>query len=127
MNDLLKQLLACKHFRWMRGMKVGNCTIQKVTSKYVIIDGGHEVPKDIMGLVYPLDMEDPATKGCLLALVREAWRCPAAFAYAVWTENSEIDYWKVECGDPPDRWICQGKTESEALIKALLAATKAVP
>ena len=57
--ELGKRLVACKHFRWMPGM---------------LTDLGERVmDPDIFYLGTFPDFRDPATLGCLLALVREAW------------------------------------------------------
>jgi hypothetical protein len=66
-------------------------------------------------------LTDPATLGCLLALVREAWGDPLAYTmayYGRWTLCSDRD----EAIDPGD-----GATEAEALIAALEAAPLTVP
>jgi hypothetical protein len=58
LEDLGRRAVACKHWRWMDGM---------VTFGFV----GEDVP----------DLSDPATLGCLLALVREAWKGNVAPVY----------------------------------------------
>ena len=70
-EELGRRALACRHWRWMGGMKL------IVPSKH---DGatGYTVRLQQDGYVpnpneHP-DLADPATLGCLLALVREAWR-----------------------------------------------------
>ena len=72
--SLSMRAVACKRFRLMPGM-VGRCGWRV---KYVSLDGsvdwGEEwtVRPDSIGDWLP-DFDDPATLGCLLALVREAW------------------------------------------------------
>jgi len=62
-SDLAKRAVACKHWRWMPGMlAIVGVERQRVLSE--------KLP------AYPdwlPDLKDPATLGCLLALVREAW------------------------------------------------------
>lgn len=60
------------------------------------------------------DLTDPATLGCLLALVREAWGDPAAHVVP------DGD-WHVY-GDMPETEYGIGDSEAEALVAALEAA-----
>lgn len=58
--ELAKRAVACKRWRWMAGMLTINGTrIQRT-------------PNVEITAAWP-DLDDPATLGCLLALVREAW------------------------------------------------------
>jgi hypothetical protein len=60
------------------------------------------------------DLTDPATLGCLLALVREAYRL------RLWLASSrDGDRWYV---DAASGTLAHGKTEGEALVTALEAA-----
>ena len=73
------------------------------------------------------DLSDPATLGCLLALVREAWGC------AVIT-SPDYDYDDDEARQGPNvvgwravetvrwMWVGGGTTEAEALVVALEGA-----
>ena len=72
MNELAKRAVACKHWRWMPGMKwllpegaEGYWPLSYRSGRYP------EVPEGVP--VIP-DLTDPATLGCLLALVRETWK-----------------------------------------------------
>jgi hypothetical protein len=65
------------------------------------------------------DFRDPATLGCLLALVREAWvdlhmvaHCDDRYGKTVW--------WLSRWGDLPRS--CECSTEAAALVAALEAA-----
>ncbi len=60
------------------------------------------------------DISDPATLGCVLALVREAWGDSAAHAVP------DGD-WHIY-GDMPETEYAIGDTEAEALVAALEAA-----
>ena len=69
---------------------------------------------DSKGPILP-DLTDPATLGCLLALVREAWMCPKV---SVRYEMGRI--WR--CVHQDGAWLGEGKSEAEALVAALEAA-----
>lgn len=113
--ELGRRLVACKHFRPMRGMR----DVQGRTWDDSLLwrwNSACDVP----------DLTDPATLGCVLALVRAAWGKP----------NGVVNY-ANECGSDPRGWYyCwvsndgrQGggihwysRTEAEALVAALEAA-----
>ena len=62
------------------------------------------------------DLADPATRGCLLALVREAWGDPMPMVDTL----GAGPYWSVWSGH-----VCRARgcaTEAEALVVALEAA-----
>ena len=68
------------------------------------------------------DLTDPATLGCLLALVREAWKDPGATCAPVVSGQIHLEDWEIVWYAPHlDREI-RGATEASALVAALLAA-----
>jgi len=89
LEDLGRRAVACKHWRWMRGMLASNGE-EYVRVFYVSANHLHliEFEDDEFGMVrIPKDtclipdLSDPATIGCLLALVREAWKGNVAPVY----------------------------------------------
>lgn len=108
--------LACKHWRWMPGM-LGLSMQSSSRSIWIrVVDP----PNDDTTECWP-DFTDPATLGCLLALVREAHNAPAAYLMGSvskkWVVHHFAEpegYWK-----PLTKWQ---PTEAEALVAALEAA-----
>ncbi len=100
MVDLARRAVACKGWRWMAGMlafcpdgtndPVRICFGSKaarmgpddrwVRPAYIV---SHELP----------DLTDPATLGCLLALVREAWRDSSIIA------EPSLGMWEISRSD----------------------------
>ncbi len=58
-------------------------------------------------------LDDPATLGCLLALVRAAWRC------SVYSEPNGREGWEVHIYAPTRLESFTGDTEGAALLAAL--------
>lgn len=124
MIELSRRAVACKGWRWMPGMLVrygGGEAWHRLT------DGdGHGYPfrhcPPNPREAWP-DLTDPATLGCLLALVREAWSDPGV---SVWYDR-RVGLWA---------WMANGcahsvhrpsdedgyDTEAEALVAALEAS-----
>ena len=114
--ELGRRVVACKHWRWMPGM----------LARY---EGGawHRVTEaDSFGLptrvrppnprqAWP-DLRDPATVGCLLALVRKAWDDPFALV------DYDRKHWGIFVEARDTVWVCTDKTEAAALVAALKEA-----
>jgi hypothetical protein len=131
--ELAERPLNSSRWHWMPGMSTSN------GGRVFAVDedgscrldfGAEEVPfwctPETMSKMTPC-FTDPATLGCLLALVREAWGNPH-----IWVEScvdremwSSIDHYKLgwACPNgepvPPD---IECATEAEALVAALEAA-----
>lgn len=132
---LARRAVACRGWRWMPGMLAVEWTAPGMS-----LTGGRPVRVDErwheVGVWLP-NLTDPATLGCLLALVREAWRCPTVYARQGTTRrvSDGVIAWEV-CDLWLDAEACralgvdrQGSvgswghgSEAEALVAALEAA-----
>ena len=106
----------CKHWRWMAGMRVRG--IDKLCVG-VTANKGCPMYRDGYGNLSPVphaepDLTDPATIGCLLALVRDAHRD------AYMAAGCDGEDWIV--ADCHGLEVSRGQSEREALVKALEAA-----
>jgi hypothetical protein len=131
MKELAKRLVKCKGWRWMFGMGVANP--DGVPHRIVVVEPpplGTLVCVKGRGIVglrpddVP-DLTDPATLGCLLALVREARGQPNAYARLRREPRSHQElHWEVLAN--AEEWresvLGAGATEAEALVAALEAA-----
>jgi len=78
MLDLARRAAACRGWRWMPGMR---------------ILGGSRVTEStlaVQGWCLP-DLRDPATLGCLLALVREATTAYASLTFEPGYLHTEVE------------------------------------
>lgn len=118
LEDLGRRAVACKHFYWMPGMLLSNGR-RVGTWKEGDVCGSSDTSPAYDGAVYPM-LDDPATLGCLLHLVREAtgqqssasWYPGGKHDYPHWAWYSDSCYGK----------LCEGATEAECLVKVLEAA-----
>ena len=124
MSDLARRAVTCPRWRWMRGSaalilyREHPCAdVEPERMRHVVTRDG---ALDLSAYAWmsianhdPLpDISDPATIGCLLALVREAHASLQSTEY-------------VGDGDPvnPWRWgSFKGQSEAEALVNALEGA-----
>ena len=129
-QDLGRRAVACKHWRWLPGMAFttrGGAGTRFRCSDDGIRQGAAPFPTAIP------DFRDPATLGCLLALVREAWP-----NVVIWVARDcavdplddaeymldDVEGWTVcgGCGDDYVGCFGSGKTEADALVAALEVA-----
>ena len=132
MNDeeLGKRAVACKGWRWMPGMLALDSCNEEHPAR--VIDGRRSVVYEDSdgatheGVVSRSDvpnLTDPATLGCLLALVREAWSDPGVSVWydrrvALWSWMADGCAHSVHRPSDEDGY----DTEAEALVAALGAA-----
>ena len=110
-EQLGRRAVACPRWRWMDGMlyKQNGVGVRPVIATAPIIQGG--------GLP---DLTDPATLGCLLALVREAWGNPNI--HMVWLIGG-FDTWQLWNTERPILApLLKFHTEAAALVAALEVA-----
>ena len=149
-TDLARRAVACRRWRWMPGMLAWRTThrgervqirlidgldqhaeltdprrVETIPSGTRLFESGHSVV-DGWHRVEDLtpDLTDPATLGCLLALVREAWgdlRLVAIYV-AAWNLG-QSEGWAVQCTDTCLPVAGEDyPSEAEALVAALEAA-----
>ena len=124
---LAKRAVACKGFRWMPGMLTTDD--ERMSGEgwpdYEVMDFGASSVvetvewRDRAKRTSLPDLQDPATLGCLLALVRQAWERPSG-TVRCWS----MDRWYWDA-DYEDGHVSAKRfywTEAEALVAALEAA-----
>jgi hypothetical protein len=123
--ELGARAVACKGWRWLPGMLARY--YGDGAAWHLLTDGdGYGLPfkhrppnpRD----AWP-DLRDPATLGCLLALVREAWGDPTIHLTCVDSLEAGQYDWIVR--SVADKWSSDLLSDSEA--DALVAALEAAP
>ena len=116
-SALARRAVACKGWRWMPGMLTDEGRrVMRVWPDDLGIKWSHLLDNRVVRDADALpDLTDPATLGCLLALMREAWGDPRAYVRAAFGWELITDYCVGK--RPPG-----GETEAEALVAALEAA-----
>lgn len=121
-QDLGRRAVACKHWRWMPGMLARYSAdawyrTSEVDSVRIPVRVRPPNPRS----AWP-DLRDPATLGCLLALVREAWADAGASVWrdhrtGLWCWMAQGAFHSVHCPG-----VDGYDTEAESLVAALEAA-----
>ena len=126
LEELARRAVACKRWRWMPGMlsAKGLRVHRRDDDGYVVgYYANHEYIAECVPGTLP-DLSDPATLGCLLALVREAWGDEASVSLNIssfWAVGGA----KIQKGKSAGHTINLGiwkLTEAEALVAALEVA-----
>ena len=114
MLPLARRAVACRDWRWMLGARwivTRAAPLEDYAGR--IVEGGRRAP-DGPGLP---DLSDPATMGCLLALVREVWGQDDMSA------SRYREQWCVEVTpQEAQNYAFYGASEAEALVAALEGA-----
>jgi hypothetical protein len=112
LDDLARRAVACKRWRWMPGMRY---QVGLLASR--LSDSQCKGKLPLVAEARP-DLTDPATLGCLLALVREAW---GQGVYLLPDGGWYVKGARLKGGDTINLGI-RAATEAEALVAALEAA-----
>lgn len=109
--------VACPRWRWMRGMLTVDAVRLCCSGESMELLGFPDGPK-MRGFIGLPDLTDPATLGCLLALVREAWSNPDLL---VQRDGHLFVVNPIPKGSPPFGDL-DALTEAAVLVAALEAA-----
>ena len=116
LEELGRRAVACKRWQWMPGMlsERGLRVTRRDSDGYVV--GYYEdlsyIAECVKGSLP--DLSDPATLGCVLALVRKAHRDPRRFVEAY---SFLGDTWRCVGVSFSSQWV--GPNEAAALVAAL--------
>ena len=112
-----KRAIACAKWRWMGGMFVVHPASHEGGTGYTFrlhLDGYVSLPNE-----YP-DFTDPATFGCLIAIVRGVWPDATTNRANFFDEDGNIVLrWAVHKGLGEDAGLYLYSTEAEALVAVL--------
>ena len=138
---LAREAVACPRWRWMAGMLAFLPALHEDRGlRYRVPDGPTLIDAAPHDGWFP-DLNDPATLGCLLALVREAWGRPAIVVVPGLSPDPAGHRWYIQ-DNPPNTASgyeptlrtdgtfsalsasaeVSAPTEASALVVALLAA-----
>lgn len=113
--DLARRAVACRGWCWMPGM---------------LVWGGDRVTEDTLGIAHGVvpDLTDPATRGCLLELTKEARNAPFGYVTCGRYRYADRDYapdvWETDWvyWDTPEGPAFKSGSYEAALVAALEAA-----
>ena len=122
-TELARRAVACKAWRWMTGMAdTKGHRIYGIMHFGALVTVPHKASETaVLNLCDALpDLDDPATLGCLLARVREAWCDPGI--YARQASRRLCIVWAVYSYGTGSRTYAVADTEAEVLVAALEVA-----
>jgi len=145
--ELGQQLMACRDARWMPGMLALQVKAprflgetyahDRIGTRFRVVDVlevcvcGYNATFNTNSPYFVPDLNDPATRGCALELVRDAWKDPAMFLQPLMEYGGS--YWLMwhidetlhaQAGKLPR---ATGSSEAETLVAAMVAVTAANP
>ena len=127
LEALARRAVACLMWRWMPGMLAGRRRVVHAEAGAVaatsvrMLPSGGWAPAPVYVDDLP-DLADPATLGCLLALVREAWGDPGFYAAQSGTKIKGTDIFGWDTFGylhGRSRRDMLYRSEAEALVAAL--------
>lgn len=112
-TELAKRAVACTHWRWMQGMATidDDIVVEATYSGDLRVFHHDYTETEPIGWALP-DLDDPATLGCLLHLVRKKYIKGASVIM-----GGDRWYYVISIGV----LIASGDSEAEALVAALEA------
>ena len=126
MSDLSRRLIACPRFRWLEGMRIASPPE---------LAGLRVAPGSIVSPHALPDLDDPATVGCLEALVQQAlghdgvsvvvsvrWTPTSLYRVVRWTAPTTDEQRAEGWGWTPLTIGTEHPTKAAALVAALEAA-----
>ena len=117
--DLAKRAVACKGWRWLPGMQCDLAVVlwPEESGAYVFDGNGQErsLPRERLSP----RLHAPATLGCLLALVREAWGPTYMLA---WHDGPDVKAFAITRTDGTTAFRITGGSLVGSLVLALEAA-----
>ena len=130
LEQLSRRLVGCKGWRWLPGMRaslIGMNTGWRILSHSDFWYEGEGIRDSLPGGPTNLpDLTDPATLGCLLYLVREAWGDPGFYTAQSSTKIKGTDIFGWDTFGYLHGRSCKGmlyRSEAEALVSALESAS----